>query len=98
MTGEADDARMMAQLRDATRDLLLLDAQSLGRKRLVELGVGFRAEAVHEPPEVGVANATVGAIGQVLRRRWLDWFTTLFGEVALEETVFLEMTRAKDHG
>ena len=83
---------------DATRNVLLLRTQSLRRKDVVELGVGLRAEPIHEAPEVAVAGAALGAIGQVLRDRRLDWFAALFGEVALEEAIFLEVPRAKDHG
>jgi hypothetical protein len=97
-TGEADDASLMAQMLDAPGNLLLLRAQSFGRKDLVEFGVGLRAEPVHEAPEVGIAGAALGAITQVFRYRRFDLFAALFGKVTLEQTVFLEVTRAKDHG
>ena len=98
MAGKTDDAGVMAQVLDAAGNVLLLRAQSLGRKDLVELGVGLGAESVHEAPEVGIAGAALGAIGQVFSGRRFDRFAALFGEVALEQTVFLEVTRAKDHG
>ena len=98
MPGEADDASVMAEIFHAPGDVLLLGAHPLGRKDFVELGVGLRAEPVHEAPEVAVAGVALRAIGQVFRGRRLDRFAALFGEVALEQPVFLEVTRAKDHG
>ena len=98
MAREADDARVMAEMLHAPGDLLLLRAHPLGGKDFVELGVGLRAEPVHEAPEVRVAGVALGAIGQVFGGRRLDRFAALFGEVALEQAVFLEVARAKDHG
>ena len=79
---------------EAPRDLLLLRSHALGRKNVVELGVGLGANPVHEAPEIRVAGVAVRAVGQVLGGRRLDRLPALFGQVAVEQTVFLEMARA----
>jgi len=65
---------------------------------LIELGVGLAAERIHEAAQVAVTGAAVGTIGEVFGGRWLERLAALFGEIALEQPVFLEVARAKDHG
>jgi hypothetical protein len=88
----------MAQMLDATGNLLLLRALPLRGKDLVQLRIGLRAEGVHEAAEVAVAGAAFGAVGEVFSGRRFERFAAMFGEIAFEQTVLREVTRAKDHG
>jgi hypothetical protein len=88
----------MAKIFHAAGNLLLLRALPFRRKDFIELRVGFRAEGIHEAAEVAVPGAALGAIGQVFGGRRFELFAAMLGEIALEQAVFLEVTRAKDHG
>ena len=98
MAGETDHASVVAHMLDAAGNLLLLRPLPFRRKDFVELRVGFRAQGIHEAAEVAVPGAALGAIGQVLGGWRFERFAAMLGEIALEQTVFLEVTRAKDHG
>ena len=54
---------------------------------------------VHLAREFGFCYGVDRAVDYAYQtRRRFERFAAMFGEIALEQTVFLEVTRAKDHG
>ncbi len=95
---EADHARRPTELLDPSGDVQLLGAQPIRREEAVGFCIGVRAEPFHELPQLGVAKRARVAIGEVLGGPRIDRFFTALGEIAIEQTLFLNVMRAVNHG
>src|ERR1700737_2145375 len=94
---EAENASRMAKVFYPLGNLLLLKTEPLRGEDGVGLGCGFGAQSVHEARELAVADAAVVASGQVVRLGPIEASSAAFCNVAVEQTVFVEVARAISH-
>jgi len=94
---EAENASRMAKVFYPLGNVLLLESEPLRGEDGVGLGGGLSAKSVHEARELAVADAAVVTGGQVVRCRPIEALAAAFCNVAVEQTVFVEVTRAISH-
>ena len=96
--GKRDHAGRMAQVLEPARNVLLLGTEALGREDRVGFGGRVDAQRFQKVRHRRVAFAAVRAVGQVLGHRRIEELSALDGQIAVEQSLVLEVVRAVHHG
>jgi hypothetical protein len=97
MAGKGDDPGGAADLLEPLADLLLLRSQAFRREDRIGLGVAFCPHALEKRRQLGVPGRAPIAVREMFGRRWVDRLADPRGAIALEETLFREVTHVGFH-
>ncbi len=78
-------------------DVLLLLPQPLRREDRVGFGVRLGSHVVQERDELDVARTARVAVGQMFSRRRIERLAAAVREIALDETVVVQVVGTSDH-